>query len=48
LDDEADAFKIHLLYEIIIIYQMIVQHHKAGSSTHKKVQTNSRPKDGTT
>ncbi len=48
LDDEQDAFKIHLLYEIIIIYQMIVQHHKAGSSTHKKVQTNSRPKDGTT
>jgi len=27
---------------------MIIQHHKAGSITHKKVQTNSRPKDGTT
>ena len=48
LDEEADAFKIHILYEIIIIYQMVVQHHKAGSSANKKVPTNSRPKNKTT
>ncbi|MFB9860915.1 aromatic acid exporter family protein [Salinicoccus siamensis] len=43
LDDEEDSFKIHLLYEIIIIYQMIVQHKKAGSNP-QKVQTGNRHK----
>ncbi|HIW12402.1 MAG TPA: FUSC family protein [Candidatus Salinicoccus stercoripullorum] len=38
MDGEKDAFKIHVLYEIIIIYQMIVQHEKT-SGENKKVNT---------
>jgi len=38
MDGEKDAFKIHVLYEIIIIYQMIVQHERT-SGENKKVNT---------
>src|SRR5699024_2425364 len=38
MDGENDAFKIHVLYEIIIIYQMIVQHERA-SGENRKVNT---------
>lgn len=38
MDEEKEAFKIHALYEIIIIYQMIVQHEKTTGDI-KKVNT---------
>lgn len=38
MDEEQEAFKIHVLYEIIIIYQMIVQHEKTAGEG-KKVST---------
>lgn len=38
MDEEKEAFKIHVLYEIIIIYQMIVQHEKTTGEV-KKVNT---------
>ncbi len=38
MDEEKEAFKIHTFYEIIIIYQMIVQHEKTTGDV-KKVNT---------
>ncbi|WP_411842293.1 FUSC family protein [Salinicoccus sp. HZC-1] len=38
MDEDADSFKIHVLYEIIIIYQMILQHEKTTGEP-KKVNT---------
>lgn len=35
MDEEKEAFKIHVLYEIIIIYQMIVQHEKTAGNINK-------------
>ncbi|MFC3388019.1 aromatic acid exporter family protein [Salinicoccus sesuvii] len=47
LDEEKDAFKIHILYEIIIIYQMIVQHHQSGSKPQKLPPGNTTDSDST-
>ena len=35
LNDTEDTFKIHILHEIIIIYQMIVQHEKNSTASVK-------------
>lgn len=35
LDDIEDTFKIHILHEIVIIYQMIVQHEKNSTASVK-------------